>query len=109
MNLDRGGVLGTGQMGAGVAQGAAAARCTVLLADTSRAVADKARVGIAQRLASAVEKGRLDRAAADQLLGRLHPVGSLADLKDVGIVIEAVAENVELKLKLFRELDAATP
>src|SRR5262249_17028513 len=41
-------------------------------------------------------------------LSRLHPVGSLADFGEVGIVIEAAAENVELKLKLFRELDAAT-
>jgi 3-hydroxybutyryl-CoA dehydrogenase len=109
MNLDTVGVLGTGQMGAGIAQVAAAAGHTVLLADVSREVADRARAGIAQRLAAAVEKNKMDRPTADGILGRLHPVGSLAEFRDVGIAIEAVAENVELKLKLFRELDAATP
>jgi 3-hydroxybutyryl-CoA dehydrogenase len=108
MNLAKVGVLGTGQMGAGIAQVAAAAGHTVLMADVSREVAEKARTGIAKRLAGTVEKGKLDRATADGILGRLRPVASIADLSDVGIAIEAVAENVELKLKLFRELDAAT-
>jgi 3-hydroxybutyryl-CoA dehydrogenase len=109
MNFDRVGVLGTGQMGAGIAQVAAAAGHTVLLADVSREVADRARAGIAQRLGAAVEKGKMDRPTADGILGRLRPVGSLADFRDVGIAIEAAAESVELKLKLFRELVAAAP
>jgi 3-hydroxybutyryl-CoA dehydrogenase len=109
MNLEMVGVLGTGQMGSGIAQVAAAAGHTVLLADVSREVAQKAWAGVAQRLTGAVEKGKMDRAAADGILGRLHPVASLAEFKDVGIAIEAVAENVELKLRVFRDLDAATP
>jgi 3-hydroxybutyryl-CoA dehydrogenase len=96
-------------MGAGIAQVAATAGHTVFLADVGLEVAAKGRAGIARRLGGAVEKGKMDRATADAVLGRLHPVGSVADLKDVGIAIEAVAENVELKLKLFRELDGATP
>src|SRR5262245_8065206 len=107
--LREGGSAGTGQMGAGIAQVAAAAGHTVLVADVSREVAEKARAGIARRLGAAVEKGKMDRATADAVLGRLHPVGSVAEFKDVSIAIEAVAENVELKLKLFRELDAAAP
>jgi 3-hydroxybutyryl-CoA dehydrogenase len=109
MHLDRVGVVGAGQMGAGIAQVAAAAGHTVLIADVSREVAEKGKAGIAQRLAGAVEKGKMDRATADGILGRLHPVAAVADLKDVGIAIEAVAENVELKLRLFRNLDAAAP
>src|SRR5215468_7675937 len=108
MNVDKVGVLGAGQMGAGIAQVAAAAGHTVLLADTSLEVAARGRAGIGQRLASAVEKNKMDRAAADGILRRLQPVGSPADFRDVGIVIEAVAEDVELKLTLFRELDAVT-
>jgi 3-hydroxybutyryl-CoA dehydrogenase len=96
-------------MGAGIAQVAAAAGHTVLMADVGREVVEKARAGIARRLAGAVEKGKMDRATADGILGRLHPVASIADLGGVGIAIEAVAENVELKLRLFRELDEATP
>jgi 3-hydroxybutyryl-CoA dehydrogenase len=109
MNLAKVGVLGTGQMGAGIAQVAAAAGHTVVMADASREVVEKARADIAKRLAGTVEKAKMDRATADGILRRLHPVASIADLSDVGIVIEAVAENIELKLKVFRELDAATP
>ncbi len=102
------GVLGAGQMGAGIAQVAAAAGHTVRLADVSREVAEKAKAGIARRLGGAVEKGKLDRAAAADALARLHPAGSVAELRDADLVIEAVAENVELKLRVFRDLDAAT-
>jgi 3-hydroxybutyryl-CoA dehydrogenase len=96
-------------MGSGIAQVAAAAGHTVLLADVSKEVAQKACSGIAQRLAGAVEKGKMDRATADGIVSRLQPVGSPGEFNDVGIAIEAVAENVELKLRVFRELDAATP
>jgi 3-hydroxybutyryl-CoA dehydrogenase len=109
MNIAAVGVLGAGQMGAGIAQVAATAGHTVFLADVNLEAAEKGRAGIARRLGGAVEKGKMDRAAADAVLGRLHPVASVAHWKDVGIAIEAVAENVELKLKLFRELDTATP
>jgi 3-hydroxybutyryl-CoA dehydrogenase len=109
MNFDGIGVLGAGQMGAGIAQVAATAGHTVFLADVSREVAEKGKAGITRRLGDAVEKGKIDRATADAVLGRVLPVASLADWKDVSIAIEAVAEDIELKLKMFRELDAATP
>jgi 3-hydroxybutyryl-CoA dehydrogenase len=109
MHFETVGVLGAGQMGAGIAQVAAAAGHNVYLADVSREVAEKGKTGIARRLGSAIEKGKMDRAAADAILGRLQPVASVADFRDVGIAIEAVAENVELKLRLFRDLDGATP
>jgi 3-hydroxybutyryl-CoA dehydrogenase len=103
------GVLGAGQMGAGIAQVAAAAGHPVLMADVGREVVEKARAGIARRLGAAIEKGKMDRATADGILGRLRPVDSVADFGDVGLAIEAVAESVELKLRLFRELHEATP
>src|SRR5262249_11684806 len=109
MNTEAVGVLGAGQMGAGIAQVAAAAGHTVFLADVSLEAAEKGGAGIARRLGGAVEKGKMERATADAVLGRLHPVASVAHWKDVGIAIEAVAENVELKLRLFRDLDEATP
>jgi 3-hydroxybutyryl-CoA dehydrogenase len=109
MKLDTVGVLGAGQMGAGIAQVAAAAGHTVLIADVGRDVTEKSVAGIARRLAGAVEKGKMDRATADGIRDRLHPVASIADLKDARIAIEAVAENVELKLRLFRALDGALP
>jgi 3-hydroxybutyryl-CoA dehydrogenase len=109
MNLETVGVLGAGQMGAGIAQVAATAGHTVFLADVSREAAEKGKAAVARRLGSAIEKGKMDRATVDAVLGRLHPVPSLADFKDVDFAIEAAAENSELKRKLFRDLDAATP
>jgi 3-hydroxybutyryl-CoA dehydrogenase len=109
VNIEKIGVVGTGQMGAGIAQVAAASGHKVFLADVSREVAEKAKASLGQRLASAVQKGKIDRASLDGILSRLAPVSSVADFKEVDLVIEAVAEDVELKLKTFRELDAATP
>jgi 3-hydroxybutyryl-CoA dehydrogenase len=109
MKLGTLGVVGAGQMGAGIAQVAAAAGHQVLMADVTREVVQKAKAGISERLTGAVEKGKMGRATADGILTRLHPVASVADFKDVDFAIEAVAENVELKLKLFHDLDAATP
>jgi 3-hydroxybutyryl-CoA dehydrogenase len=109
MSIEKIGVVGTGQMGAGIAQVAAAAGHTALLADVGREVAEKAKAGIAQRLAGAVVKGKVDRVTADGILSRLLPVESVADFKAVDLAIEAVAENVELKLRIFRDLDGATP
>jgi len=109
MAFDAIGVLGAGQMGAGIAQVAAAAGHTVYLADVGQELADKGKAGIAQRLAGAVGKGKLDRAAANAILERVHAVASISRWRDIGIAIEAVAENIELKLKLFRELDEGVP
>ena len=107
MDFKKIGVLGTGQMGAGICQVAAAAGCAVYMADINLEIVNKARAGIEKRLAKAVEKGKLDQAAADATMANLHPVESVADFKDVDIAIEAATENIDLKLKLFKSLDAA--
>jgi 3-hydroxybutyryl-CoA dehydrogenase len=103
------GVLGTGQMGAGIAQVAAEAGLRVLMADINREVAEKGKAGIARLLAKAVEKGKLDAARRDAVLARLEPVDSVAAFKDVDLAVEAATENIELKLKLFRGMDEACP
>ncbi len=103
------GVLGTGQMGAGIAQVAAEAGLRVLMADINREVAEKGKAGIAKLLGKAVEKGKIDAARRDAVLSRLEPVDSVAAFKDVDLAIEAATENIELKLKLFRGMDEACP
>src|SRR5439155_846602 len=95
--IDKIGIVGTGQMGAGIAQVSAAAGHTVFLADVNRELVERARTAIGQRLESAVQKGKLDRASVDGILQRLLPVQSFADFKSVDLTIEAVAENVDLK------------
>jgi 3-hydroxybutyryl-CoA dehydrogenase len=107
MKLDTVGVVGTGQMGSGIAQVAAAAGHDVLMADVNSDLVVHAKNGIAQRLAVLVDKGKMDKSGADGIISRLRPIDSLADLKEAGIVIEAASENVELKLRLFRDLDSA--
>jgi 3-hydroxybutyryl-CoA dehydrogenase len=103
------GVLGTGQMGAGIAQVAAACGHRVLMADISREVADRGKAGIEKRLAKAVSKGKLDEAKKTEILGLLEPVDSLEAFSAAEVAIEAATENIELKKKLFEQLDAVCP
>lgn len=107
MEFNTVGVLGTGQMGAGICQVAAAAGCTVLMADINIDVAAKAKSGIEKSLAAAVAKGKMDKAAADRTLANLRPVAGVGEFGRADIAIEAATENIELKLKLFRGLDEA--
>ncbi len=107
MEFKKIGVLGTGQMGAGICQVAAAAGCEVLMADLNIDIVKKALGGIEKRLGKAVAKGRMEQAAVDKIMANLHPVEGIADFKDVDIAIEAATENIDLKLKLFKGLDEA--
>jgi 3-hydroxybutyryl-CoA dehydrogenase len=101
------GVLGAGQMGAGIAQVAAQTGYDVLLADVSQARADAGKAGIGKQLGRLVEKGKLAAEARDQVLARITPVIGAAGLAPADFLIEAATENIELKKKLFSELDQA--
>jgi 3-hydroxybutyryl-CoA dehydrogenase len=96
-------------MGAGIAQVAAEAGCRVLMADINLEIADKGKASIARILARSVEKGKIAPGQRDEVLGRLVTVESVAPFRDVDIAIEAATENIELKPKLFRSLDEASP
>jgi len=101
------GVLGAGQMGSGIAQVAAGAGWTVKLADASLDRATAARDKIASGLRKLVEKGKVGADEAGALVGRIVPVGSLEELGDADLVVEAVTEHLDTKLALFAKLDAA--
>jgi 3-hydroxybutyryl-CoA dehydrogenase len=107
MEFKKVGVLGTGQMGAGICQVAAAAGCHVYMADLNLQICEKAKADIGKRLGKAVEKGKVQQADMDKILGNLHPVASVAEFKDADIAIEAATESIDLKLKLFKGLDDA--
>lgn len=98
------GVIGAGQMGAGIAQVSAGAGYRVLLADVSREIVEKARAGIAAQLARQVEKGRMERQAADILVERIEPVDGPADMAAAGLVIEAATEREDIKRAIFAEV-----
>jgi len=105
--VDKLGVVGAGQMGQGIAQVAAQAGLDVIIVD---AVADFAHQGIAKikkQLDRLVEKGKLDAAARDQVLGRLRAGGAHGDLARCDVVIEAAPEREELKLAIFKSLGEA--
>jgi len=99
------GVIGAGAMGAGIAQLAAQAGHRVHLFDTRMGATDQATAKIGEMLLALATKGKLARAAADAAIARIVPVHALGDLVSAKLVIEAVAEDLEVKRKLLRELE----
>ncbi|MFI1969992.1 3-hydroxyacyl-CoA dehydrogenase [Streptomyces cinnamoneus] len=98
-------VVGTGTMGQGIAQVALAAGHLVRLYDAVPGRAEEAARAIAARLGRLVDKGRLDAAGRDAALARLRPAARLAELADSALVIEAILEQLDVKQKLFGELE----
>jgi 3-hydroxybutyryl-CoA dehydrogenase len=103
--IERLGVIGGGQMGGGIAEVSARAGIDVIVCEVSDAAARAGRAKLWKSLNRAVQNGKLTEAARDEAQSRLHFTTTLADLDDRDMVIEAIAENEELKLKLFAELD----
>ncbi len=99
-------VVGTGAMGAGIAQVAAAAGHTVKLLDARSDAAVRAVAGIRSQFAKLAEKGKMSTEAAEAAGQRLVAVNQLSDLADAGLVVEAIVENLEAKQKLYADLEA---
>src|SRR6476660_8013439 len=95
-------VVGTGAMGAGIAEVAARAGHTVRLHDTRPDAARRAVLDLTGRLDRDVARGRLDRTDADAVRDRVHVVERLDDLAGCSVVVEAVAEDLEAKRALLR-------
>jgi len=106
-SIQRLGVLGSGQMGGGIAQTAAQAGFQVLLADQNRETAEKGKSRIAAQLKKLVEKGKMTEGDMQKTLDAIQVVDGIKGLAQAQFVVEAVSENPELKYKLFRELDSA--
>ncbi|PZF84463.1 hydroxyphenylacetyl-CoA thioesterase PaaI [Jiangella anatolica] len=100
------GIVGAGTMGAGIAQVAAAAGHEVRIHDAAEGAAAAAVEAIFQRLARLVDKGTMLADEAEDAATRLRPAGPLEDLAGCGLVIEAVAEDLEVKRALFTGLEA---
>ncbi|MFC0297470.1 3-hydroxybutyryl-CoA dehydrogenase [Geobacillus jurassicus] len=99
-------VVGAGQMGSGIAQVCAVAGYQVFLYDISEAQLDKGIANIEKGFARQVEKGKMTAADKDAALARLARSTDLHDAAGADLVIEAVVENMDVKTKLFAELDA---
>jgi 3-hydroxybutyryl-CoA dehydrogenase len=102
------GVIGAGQMGAGIAQVAAQAGLDVVLLDTNRELAEKAKTRIGDVLGKLVAKGKLDAHTRDAAAEKLRPASDYAALEPCEFVVEAAPENEKLKLSIFEKLEQAT-
>lgn len=109
MTFQRVGVIGAGQMGAGIAQVFAAAGVPVRLYDAAETALARGLSGIKASLEKLASKGKLTADQASAAHGRIEPAARLASLKDCDLVVEAVVENLEVKKKIFAELDAVLP
>ena len=98
------GVIGGGQMGAGIAQVAAQAGLSTVLFDISDKALEKAKSGIIRRLDRAIEKEQLTPEAKEKILTSLTYSSDLSSLSKSDFVVEAIVENIEVKEKLFAEL-----
>jgi 3-hydroxybutyryl-CoA dehydrogenase len=98
-------VVGAGTMGQGIAQVCAASGYTTKIYDVTPALATKAIDNISQGLAQLVAKGKVTGETSANTLSRLATASQLADLK-VDLVIEAIVEKLDIKQKLFAELEA---
>jgi len=99
-------VIGAGQMGAGIAQLAAAHGNSVLLADVDLATAQKARFGIEKSLAKLVAKEKIAAGDAEAALSRITAVPDYAPMAEVDFIIEAATEREEIKRAIFEKAGA---
>jgi 3-hydroxybutyryl-CoA dehydrogenase len=105
VQIDKVGVVGCGLMGHGIAQVAAQAGCDVVVREVDRARLDRGIGRIEKQLGRAVEKGRLDQAEAEAVRGRIAGTLDYGDMAERDLVIEAITEDREQKLEMWREID----
>ncbi|MBA4266840.1 MAG: 3-hydroxyacyl-CoA dehydrogenase, partial [Comamonadaceae bacterium] len=99
------GIVGTGAMGRGIAQMAAQAGSRVMLFDVQAGAADAARSALHATWQKLVEKGKMDAGSMQTCMERLTVAQNLADLAPCTLVIEAIVEKLEVKQRLFRDLE----
>lgn len=98
-------VIGSGTMGSGIAQVAATAGCVVKLFDLNQEALSKSKSALEVTLSKLVEKGKMDSVEKNRIQSNISYVSSLYDLADSDLVIEAIVENLEVKRKVFSELE----
>jgi 3-hydroxybutyryl-CoA dehydrogenase len=103
------GVVGCGLMGSGIAQVCAQSGYQVVVSEINDELLKRGMASISSRLAKNVEKGKLSAEDRDSTLGRIKGTTSTKDFADCDLVIEAIIENMELKQKMFAELDKVCP
>ena len=109
MEIKQVGVVGCGQMGSGIAQVCAQAGYRVTASEINEELLNKGLSSIKSSLTKSVEKGRITQQDKDSILSRLKGTTNLKDFGNCNLVIEAASENLDLKKKIFAELDRICP
>ncbi len=102
-------VIGAGQMGSGIAQVCAQAGYSVFLNDLKPEFVDRGLAGIKKNLNRQVDKGRMTSEQLEEVVGRITSSSDLQDAAKVDLVIEAAVENMDIKAKIFAQLDEIAP
>ncbi len=105
MEIKKIGVVGAGTMGHGIALVSAISGHDVIMADVAQEFIDRGMAGVERILGKNVVKGRMTEEEKAQALSRISTTLDKNDMADCDIVIEAVIENLDLKKKIFGELD----
>jgi 3-hydroxybutyryl-CoA dehydrogenase len=105
MEIKKLGVLGFGLMGSGIGQVFAQSGYEIIAVDSSKEMLEKGLKGIEKRLSGRVEKGKLSPTEKDSIMGRIKTSMRMEDLSDCDLIEEAVPEDLELKKKVFAQLD----
>ncbi len=105
MEIKTVGVLGCGLMGHGIAQICAQAGWDVVVREVDQDTLDKGLGKIEKQLARAVEKGKAEQADADAVRGRIRGTLHYGDFSDCDLVVEAITEDLQMKLEMWRELN----
>ena len=100
------GIIGSGTMGSGIAQVAATTGCKVNLYDTNTEALEKSRVALDKVLTRLIEKEKIDKSEKSRIQNNITYVENLNELTNSNLVIEAIVENLEIKKKVFSELES---
>jgi len=98
-------IIGSGTMGSGIAQVAATSGCVVKLFDLNQDALTKSKNALEITLSKLVEKEKIDATEKSRIQNNISYVNTLKDLSDSDLVIEAIVENLEVKRKVFSELE----
>ncbi|MZR29557.1 3-hydroxyacyl-CoA dehydrogenase [Sneathiella litorea] len=99
------GIVGAGAMGRGIAQVSATGGMPVYIFDAADGAAATAKDFIASMISRSVEKGRMEKSEGDAAIGRIHAAEKMEDLSDCDLVVEAIVENIDIKQKVFQQLE----
>lgn len=104
MAIQKVGVIGCGLMGHGIAQVAAQAGCDVVVREAEQGALEKGLGRITKSLGKLVEKEKLSQVQADESSGRISGTLDLSDLADCDLIVEAIIEDLDIKMALYKEL-----